>query len=288
MAAQAASCEEFPPAIQALITEIRKLHREEKLLLIEEIRNLRQQVEELTKKLTPESVAAKNSNDDEEEDAASHTAKRKLSTSDEEENMEEEASSEDDPDYVPVKRIRGTSATKKTRPTTDDEPQAGPSTEATPPPQPEVASATRPPKPPPITLPKSKGYSEATKLADSLKIPIYANGSPDTRIFTQTKEDFKLLRGALEKNNIAYHTFSLKEERNLKVVLRGVPETLTEEEIKEDLTHQGFQFQSVKRLKNKQKIFPLVLVNGQRNDDGKRIFECNEVMKARITTEPKK
>lgn len=44
----------------------------------------------------------------------------------------------------------------------------------------------------------------------------------------------------------------------------------------------------MKRLKNKHKVFPLVLVNAQRSDDGKKIFKCEEILRAKITTEPKR
>ncbi|GBP31348.1 hypothetical protein EVAR_13467_1 [Eumeta japonica] len=48
----------------------------------------------------------------------------------------------------------------------------------------------------------------------------------------------------------AFHTYSSKEERKIKVVLRGVPKEIPVEEIKEDLQSQNLPVQSVRRILN--------------------------------------
>lgn len=105
-------------------------------------------------------------------------------------------------------------------------------------------------------LPRAAGYSVAIKLAADNNISISASSTPDVRMFTNNTNDFRTLRRLLEESKIVYNTFSLPEERQLKVVMRGVPETLTEEEIADDLRTQGYKFKSVHRMKNRSKVFP--------------------------------
>lgn len=206
-----------------------------------------------------------------------HQTKRKHVASDDEQAVDMDQS----------KNQLGPSSKGKKIRTTSVEPTPGPS-RRTEPETPTAGTTKTEKKPPPIVLPKSLGYSAVIKSCREHGIDIKAAGSPDTKLFTKNVADFNKLRELLKENQIGYHTFSLPAEKKLKVVLRGVPETLTEEEIKEDLAEKGYQFQSVKRLKNKHKAYPLVLVNTDKNDAGKQIFNCTEVLHAKITTEPKK
>lgn len=166
---------------------------------------------------------------------------------------------------------------------------AGPSSAPDrPPPLPSDAATTKIEKPPPIELPQGRNYMKAVKIARENGIQISASGTPDTRVFTKTPDDFRKLRKLFEQNEIEYHTFSLKDEKKLKVVLRGVPETITDEEMSSDLATKGYKFESVKRLRNKHKTFPLVLVNTERTEEGKKLLNCPDVLHAKISVEPKR
>lgn len=52
---------------------------------------------------------------------------------------------------------------------------------------------------------------------------------------------FKASQKCLHEKNILFHTFNLPEEHTLKVVLRGIPTDITEEEVKLDLENRGFK-----------------------------------------------
>ncbi|GBP14698.1 Nucleic-acid-binding protein from transposon X-element [Eumeta japonica] len=60
-----------------------------------------------------------------------------------------------------------------------------------------------------------------------------------------------------------FHTYSLKEEREIRVVLRGVPKEIPVDEVKDDLLSQSLPVQSVRRILNRfRKPLDLVLVSG--------------------------
>ncbi|GBP05725.1 hypothetical protein EVAR_5062_1 [Eumeta japonica] len=62
--------------------------------------------------------------------------------------------------------------------------------------------------------------------------------------------DFRNLSTLLATLKVAHHTYSLKEKREFRVVLREVPKELPIEEIKEYLLAQDLPVQSVRRITN--------------------------------------
>ncbi|GBP81418.1 hypothetical protein EVAR_59420_1 [Eumeta japonica] len=63
--------------------------------------------------------------------------------------------------------------------------------------------------------------------------------------------DFQTLTALLPTLKVAYHTYSLKENHEYRVVLRGVPKELPLEEAKEDHLIQNLPIQSVHRITNR-------------------------------------
>lgn len=156
-----------------------------------------------------------------------------------------------------------------------------------------VAPVPQPPKvrrPPPIVLANSNNFktvNETLKLNTIVPSNIIMRPK-GIQIFTENVDDFRGTRKVLDALKEGYHTFQLQEEKELKVVLRGVPECIDEDEIENDLAAQGFKFNNVKRLGNKDRKFPLVLVNAPKNEEGKKLFEVNKVCQVKVATEPKR
>lgn len=161
-------------------------------------------------------------------------------------------------------------------------------------PEPEVEKTKEPPKakpPPPIVIKNRENYKnicEALKLNEVEAEKIITARGGGFKIFTKNSEDFRKTRRVLDAKSEQYHTFQLHEEKELKVVLRGVPESLEVEDIAQDLVEQGVSVNSIKRLGNKTRKFPLVMVNATKDIEGKKIFDIKSVCQARVTTEPKR
>ncbi|GBP34180.1 hypothetical protein EVAR_30733_1 [Eumeta japonica] len=80
--------------------------------------------------------------------------------------------------------------------------------------------------------------------------------------------DFRNLSALLATLKVAYHTYSLKDEREFRVVLRGVPKEIPIEEVKEDLLTQDLPVQSVRRITNRaREPLDLVLVTANTGTD---------------------
>ncbi|GBP09534.1 hypothetical protein EVAR_76547_1 [Eumeta japonica] len=88
------------------------------------------------------------------------------------------------------------------------------------------------------------------------------------KIQPATVPDFRNLSALLATLKVAYHTYSLKEEREFRVVLRGVPKEIPVEEVKEDLIAQDLLVQSVRRITNRARDpLDLVLVTANTGTD---------------------
>lgn len=85
------------------------------------------------------------------------------------------------------------------------------------------------------------------------------------RVQPDSSDDFRALVKLLEKLNVQYHTFTLAEERTERVVIRGLPISLTAKEIGEDLQGQNLEPISVSRMRRGNKQLPLVMVEFHQN-----------------------
>ncbi|KAK4876598.1 hypothetical protein RN001_009104 [Aquatica leii] len=104
------------------------------------------------------------------------------------------------------------------------------------------------------------------------------------RIQPQCTDDYRKLRKLMEAEGHEYHTHSPRQERSLKVVIRGIPVESTEEEIIEDLNRQGYPVFKITRMNGKQKIpAPMVLVELERKYNS--IYKLTHVVGLSITTE---
>ena len=93
------------------------------------------------------------------------------------------------------------------------------------------------------------------------------------RIIPKGIEEYRQLVAILDDKKWEYHTYQLPEERTLKVVIRGTPEGVTDEEVKEDLTAQDFHSLKTTRLTRRgEPRTPLPLAMAELPREEKSIF----------------
>lgn len=146
-------------------------------------------------------------------------------------------------------------------------------------------------RPPPITILKEEEYQNVKSTLEANQVII--NRAIQTRggiqIYVNTAADFRKAVQLIDDIEVPRYTYSLPQERPLKVVLRGIPPHFTEEEVKEDLQEQGMKIESVKRMrKNKDTPYSMMLVTTERSDEGKKIFQLRQVQGLAVKPEPKK
>ena len=86
-------------------------------------------------------------------------------------------------------------------------------------------------------------------------------------------EEYRQLVAILDDKKLEYHTYQLPEEMTLKVVIRGIPEGVTDEEVKKNLTAQGFHPLKTTHLPRRgEPRTPLPLVMAELPREEKSIF----------------
>lgn len=145
-------------------------------------------------------------------------------------------------------------------------------------------------RPPPIIVRGRNNFAKVKALSDGNEVVIkeYRDCPEGLKVFPETIDGFRKLRNVFEDSLLSFHLFQLKEEKELRIVLRGVPQDLDIAEVEEDLKLQGFHFSSVSRMKRGTKIFPMVMLTAPKTEEGRRCFDIVHVMRKRVTAEHKR
>lgn len=126
-----------------------------------------------------------------------------------------------------------------------------------------------------LTDPSQPSENISAKLSGQNKIAVQTN-SPDT---------FRFVQRTLKANQIPFHTFSLPEDRTLKIVIKGIPTNITEEEITNELSELGFNIKTIKRFGQPNKPLPIVLVIITKDATATQIYEVNNLFYLKVKIE---
>lgn len=143
---------------------------------------------------------------------------------------------------------------------------------------------------PPVILRKQERWMTVQKLLNTLDINYTkAKLTKDgVAVYPNTPQDHRRLTKTLADKGEEYHTFTLNEEKTLRVVIRGIPAGVPPSEVQLDLAQQGYPGAIVQRMasrQNKQEM-PLVLVQVQSDQEG--ILEVNRCCSLVVRVERQK
>ncbi|KAI5644778.1 associated with zinc fingers domain-containing protein [Phthorimaea operculella] len=148
------------------------------------------------------------------------------------------------------------------------------------PPAPKAASAKER-TPPPIILPDNAKWSSLSSQMTLKSRPrLRATQSKDgIRIQVPTSTAHRQLTKLMDFLQFPYHTYALEEEKLHRVVIRGIPKELSEQEVHDDLVSQGIAVTNVHRIKShkNKRIFDMVHVTLERSEAGKAIYGVKTV-----------
>lgn len=99
--------------------------------------------------------------------------------------------------------------------------------------------------------------------------------------------DFWTVTKYFSETNIKYHTYQLPEERNLSVIIRNLPISISEEEIFTTLDNLKYNVTSVTRLQNRHKS-PIPIVAVILDKSAKNIFSLDRLLHCVISVENRK
>lgn len=148
----------------------------------------------------------------------------------------------------------------------------------------------KPKRPPPILVTSGGTFNNIKDLMKQAQIIPWEMKmvKEGIKIFTNNEKDFRNLVKIFNGFDIKHHSWQLPSEKELKVVVRGVHPEVAEEEILEELKEKGFAINSVKRMGNRQGKLPMVLVNAEKSEKSKELFDITHLGYLKVTTEPKR
>lgn len=141
---------------------------------------------------------------------------------------------------------------------------------------------------PPIVLRDPNQWKAVHNFITNNKINFSkARNTPSgIKIEPSLPDDHRAITKFLEKNAIPYHTYQLPDQKLLRVVVRNVPTTLSIEDIKEDLTTQGFSPTDVFRMtspKDKTIPMPMILITLDRSQSS--IYHIRQILGLAVLVE---
>lgn len=144
---------------------------------------------------------------------------------------------------------------------------------------------------PPIYIHNASNYKtvsddiENTIASENYTIQCKTNSM---KILLTSPEDFRKLTKYYDEQEIQYHTFQLPDAALLSVVIRNLPISATDDEIKTELSKK-FTVKRVTRLLNKEKLpMPLCAVDIERNETSDEIFNVTRYFHSIISVEPRR
>lgn len=145
------------------------------------------------------------------------------------------------------------------------------------------------PKIPPIFLNEVNNYQEILQdLKTLLKndFTTRSNGPNTLKINTTTINDYRTLTRYYDAQKLKFFTFRTNEAQLLSVIIKNLPTSLSEDEIKEELSSLSFPVIKVVRLINKfRDPLPMCIVDLKKCDMSSKIFNLQHLFHAMITVE---
>lgn len=130
------------------------------------------------------------------------------------------------------------------------------------------------------TLYQTQGLDQVTAKTTSTPLQIQINCPEES--------SFRLVQQFMTINKINFHTFALPKEQSLKIVIKGIPLDVTDEELMEELLDVGFKPNFVRAFVKNDKRLPIHMVSLKRTENVKEIFGTTELFYVRVKIEPYK
>lgn len=143
---------------------------------------------------------------------------------------------------------------------------------------------------PPVVLRNKDKYMQMTKLANTTGINIIKAKTlmAGVAFHPQTELDYRKLVRLFNHQGVEYHTYQLPSEKLLYVVIKGIPEPINANEVKEELIARGFHPEGVSRMRSRKdkRALHMVLVTVPRTE--KSIYEIKDILGLIVTVEDQK
>lgn len=101
------------------------------------------------------------------------------------------------------------------------------------------------------------------------------------------EKSFRTIQTFLDgkKDALGYHSFSIPQDRPVKVAIKGIPLDVSEEELKNELTARGFEPTIIRAFAKDGRRLPIHMVVLTRDSNTKQIFEITDLFYVQIKVE---
>jgi hypothetical protein len=148
----------------------------------------------------------------------------------------------------------------------------------------------RPPKIPPIVLYDKKVFRRTmAKLKDAGVIISDAKNIKAGIILTLPDiASYRLAVQMMDEDKTEYHSYNLREEEPLKIVIRRIPEETTADETRSELIALGYPIKNAFRMiqGSQKRQIPLILLDVEKSSEFKNIFKLTSIFGLSIQVEP--
>ncbi|GFT20255.1 nucleic-acid-binding protein from transposon X-element [Trichonephila clavipes] len=142
--------------------------------------------------------------------------------------------------------------------------------------------------PPPIMLKTTEETREHMKIITTAFLNIRNKLSGELiKLYTNNSIDYHKLLNLLDQHKFQYHVITPKDERSIKVVIKGLPSDTDINDIKTDLAEQGFTNTKVSQLIGRitKQTLPVFMVTLPRNINNANIFQIKTLSYLSIRVE---
>ncbi|GFU94697.1 nucleic-acid-binding protein from transposon X-element [Trichonephila clavipes] len=109
-----------------------------------------------------------------------------------------------------------------------------------------------------------------------------------TEVTAGDEVDYRNLSHWLEQSGVEFKSFMLKQDRPIKVVIRGLPSNTEPENIKAEIEAEGFKVAKISQMKNyrTKAPMPLFYLQIENGVDAPKIYDFTELFGTRIEVKP--
>lgn len=150
------------------------------------------------------------------------------------------------------------------------------------------------PKPPPIYIPNVMDIKKMTKAFNNVVNQTEYNFKTTTggnvRLMCKTVDCFRKVVSFLDKEEIAHHTYQLKQERAFRVVIKNIHFSTPVEDIKEELENNGHIVRNIINARSRinKKPLSMFFVDLEPNKGNKNVYSIRSISNALVIIEPPK
>ncbi|GFT87229.1 nucleic-acid-binding protein from transposon X-element [Trichonephila clavipes] len=155
--------------------------------------------------------------------------------------------------------------------------------------QEEVPAVTKKPRIPPFFVSPKSDWRQLVALAKLIAPSFQSQMSGRfLKVTVADDVDYRALSKWLESSGVEFKSFMLKQDRPVKVVIRGLPSNTEPEDIKAEIETEGFQVLKISQIKNyrTKAPMPLFYLQIQNGADAAKIYDFTELFGTRIEVKP--